>query len=45
MIRDMIEAGHLPDYDMIEEPGDIIRFTRRQVIEDKPTAPPISARI
>jgi plasmid replication initiation protein len=44
MIRDMIQADHLPDYDMIEEPGDIIRFTRRQVIEDGPIAPPISER-
>jgi plasmid replication initiation protein len=44
MIRDMIQADHLPDYEMIEEPGDIIRFTRRQVIEDGPVAPPISIR-
>lgn len=29
MIRDMIAAAHLPDYDMAEEPGDLIRFTLR----------------
>jgi plasmid replication initiation protein len=34
MIRDMIEANHLPDYEMAEEEGDIIRFTSRaRVIE------------
>ncbi len=34
MIRDMIVADHLPDYEMVEEEGDIIRFIRRgQVIE------------
>ncbi|WP_425082468.1 replication initiator protein A [Ruegeria arenilitoris] len=39
MIRDMIAADHLPDYEMTEEPGDIICFSRRgQVIEstDRP---------
>ncbi|NOD78579.1 MULTISPECIES: replication initiator protein A [unclassified Ruegeria] len=42
MIRDMIAADHLPDYEMSEEPGDLIRFTRRgQVVEgpDKPILP------
>ena len=29
MIRDMIAADHLPDYEMTEEPGDLIRFSRR----------------
>ena len=34
MLRDMITADHLPDYTMVEEPGDIIRFTNRaQVLE------------
>jgi plasmid replication initiation protein len=28
-IRRMIAAGHLPDYEMTEEPGDIVRFRRR----------------
>ncbi|MGI3167308.1 replication initiator protein A [Pseudooceanicola sp. 200-1SW] len=44
MIRDMIEQGHLPDYEMVEEEGDIIRFSRRaQVVEEGPAAPPLSA--
>lgn len=42
MLRDMIEANHLPDYEMEEETGDMIRFTRRTVIEDGPEAPPLS---
>ena len=42
MLRDMIVAGHLPDYDMSEEPGDMIRFTRKQVVEDGPAAAPLS---
>jgi plasmid replication initiation protein len=29
MLREMIEAGHLPDYEMAEEPGDVIRFSPR----------------
>ncbi|MCF7728091.1 replication initiator protein A [Sulfitobacter sp. M22] len=44
MLRDMIEANHLPDYDIEEEAGDMIRFTRRTVIEDGPEAPPLSER-
>jgi len=39
MIRNMIAAGHLPDYDMEEEPGDLIRFTLRGGVVD--AAPPI----
>tara|TARA_R100000789_G_scaffold42239_1_gene43894 strand:- start:17913 stop:18926 length:1014 start_codon:yes stop_codon:yes gene_type:complete len=42
MLRDMIEANHLPDYEMEEEAGDMIRFTRRALIEDGPEAPPLS---
>ena len=43
MIRDMIEADNLPDYEMAEEEGDIIRFSRRSVmIEAGPDAPPLS---
>lgn len=35
MIRDMIAADHLPDYNMSEEDGDIIRFSQRdRVLED-----------
>ena len=29
MLRDMIAADHLPDYEMTEEPGDLIRFSLR----------------
>ncbi len=32
MIRDMIEADHLPDYTLAEEPGDIIRVRPRRVV-------------
>ncbi|MEO9649012.1 MAG: replication initiator protein A [Sulfitobacter pontiacus] len=42
MLRDMIEANHLPDYEMEEEAGDMIRFTRRTLIEEGPQAPPLS---
>ncbi len=34
MLRDMIESGHLPDYEMAEEEGDVIRFTRRASARD-----------
>ena len=44
MIRDMIKADHLPDYEMSEEAGDLIRFTARgAVIEDGLQLPPLSA--
>ena len=39
MLRDMIEAAHLPDYDITEEPGDLIRFTLRDPVIDAP--PPV----
>src|SRR5690606_36720481 len=32
MIRDMIEADHLPDYQLAEEPGDIVHVSRRDVV-------------
>lgn len=35
MIRDMIAADHLPDYEMIEEPGDVIRFASRAAVLDE----------
>lgn len=42
-LRKMIATGHLPDYDMAEEPGDMIRFARRSgVIEEGPDLPPLS---
>ena len=45
MIRDMIAANHLPDYEMSEEEGDIIRFTSRsRVLESEgPQLPPLRA--
>ncbi len=37
----MITADPLPDYDIAEEEGDMIRFSRR-VIEEGLAAPPLS---
>jgi len=42
MLRDMIEAGHLPDYTMAEEDGDLIRFTPRKTLAAGPAPPPLS---
>ena len=39
MLRDMIEADHLPDYVMSEEPGDLIRFAPRAPVVE--SAPPV----
>jgi hypothetical protein len=39
MLRDMIVAGHLPDYEMQEVPGDLIRFTLQGQVVDAP--PPV----
>ena len=37
MIRDMIAQNHLPDYEIAEEPGDLIRFSRRhRLLDDGP---------
>jgi plasmid replication initiation protein len=36
MLRDMIVAGHLPDYEMAEEPGDMIRFSLRDAVVEGP---------
>jgi len=43
MLRDMIAADHLPDYEMEEEPGDMIRFSRRDAVLEGPAAPPLRA--
>ena len=32
MIRDMVAEDHLPDYTLAEEPGDILRVSRRDVL-------------
>lgn len=47
MIRDMIAADHLPDYEMAEETGDIIRFaSRARVLEgDGPTLGPLPGAV
>ena len=42
MLREMIKSDHLPDYHIEEEPGDIILFTSRRVIDEGPTAPTLS---
>lgn len=42
MVRDMIEADHLPDYEMVEETGDKIRFSRRAVVVDETEWPKVS---
>jgi hypothetical protein len=43
MIRDMIAADHLPDYEMSEEEGDLIRFTTRDaLLDDGLHLPPLS---
>jgi len=36
MLREMIKSGHLPDYDMQEDPGDLIRFTQKTPIVETP---------
>lgn len=42
MLRDMISAETLPDYDMEEMPGDLIRFSLKgRVLEAAPTAAPV----
>lgn len=33
-LRRMIAQGHLPEYEMTEEPGDLIRFARIRLIEE-----------
>lgn len=40
MLRDMIAADHLPDYEMTEEPGDLIRFAPRGGLVSPDTPPP-----
>ncbi|WP_294606542.1 replication initiator protein A [uncultured Roseovarius sp.] len=44
MLRDMIVADHLPDYEMVEEEGDKVRFSRRSVVVDEMTLPQVSPR-
>lgn len=42
-IRRMIVDANLPDYDLAEETGDIIRVTRARLIEDVPGLPAFDA--
>ena len=42
MLRDMIAADHLPDYEMTEEAGDKIRFARRAVVVEDHALPQVS---
>jgi len=44
MIRDMIKADHLPDYQLHEEEGDIIRVTPRAVVLELGERPLLKAR-
>lgn len=40
MLRDMIAAGHLPDYAMEELDGDLIRFSPKDQMVEAPANPP-----
>ncbi len=40
MLRDMIEANHLPDYEIEEAPGDLMRFTPRGGLVSVDVPPP-----
>ncbi|QIZ82683.1 Replication initiator protein A [Thalassovita gelatinovora] len=42
MLRDMIAADILPDYEIEEAPGDLIRFSRRDVVVDPGQTPILS---
>ena len=42
-IRRMITDANLPDYDLAEETGDIIRVSRARLVEDLPGLPPFDA--
>ncbi|MBY4895371.1 replication initiator protein A [Rhodobacteraceae bacterium N5(2021)] len=42
MLREIIKSDRLPDYELVEEPGDLIRITPRAVVEDIGTGPVLS---
>jgi len=42
-LRRMVADAHLPDYDMIEETGDLMVFARQSVVSKSPRAPLLSA--
>lgn len=41
MLRDMIAGDQLPDYEMTEEPGDLIRFAPRGALISPDAPPPV----
>lgn len=43
MLREIIKGDRLPDYELNEEPGDLIRITPRAMVEDIGTGPILSA--
>lgn len=42
MLREIIKVGSLPDYDLVEEPGDIIAISPKGVVVAPGTAPLVS---
>jgi len=44
MLRDMIAAQPLPDYALEEQPGDLIRFSQKHAVVDRPGVTPPSLR-
>ena len=44
MLRDMIAAQPLPDYTLEEQPGDLIHFSQKHVLVDRPGVRPPSLR-
>jgi len=43
MLREMIQTDHLPDYQLAEDPGDILRVTRRGAVLDPGEGPALRA--
>jgi hypothetical protein len=41
MLREMIAADHLPDYALAEEPGDMLRVSRRDAVLEPGTGPAV----
>ena len=45
MLRDMIAAQPLPDYALEEQPGDLIYFSQKQALVERPGVQPPSLRV
>lgn len=45
MLREIIAADHLPEYVILEEPGDIIHFSPRAAVIDGEDTPKLSAEV